>query len=276
MATYTIFVVGMEEQKLSLKQLKPKKLQALFNLDFEPTVLHGLNKKLVSFWEEESQTFEDLDVEEVYEVRIPTKKGHQSSHKLPGKIDIQRALFASAAVYEWDPVGYAKGRLHSHDFNEIIVSQGSELQYLVCFTEPELSSHGDRTCVLAFRGTNNFKDVMVDSYILPTTKFEGRVHAGFLHRAEEFPIQPFLQLLKKKKVDRILLCGHSLGGAISHLIALRILEKSKMENINPNAILSIAFGAPMFGDESVSRFVANNFPSKYCFIIIKHQQFIPY
>ncbi len=55
----------------------------------------------------------------------------------------------------------------------------------------------------------------------------GHFHKGFLKRSDVFnvgrgPYLPLLELLSKPE-RRIILCGHAVGGAVSHMILLRFL-----------------------------------------------------
>jgi putative lipase involved disintegration of autophagic bodies len=47
----------------------------------------------------------------------------------------------------------------------------------------------------------------------------GAAHAGFLDRAKTIPLEYFRRLLVRG--ERVVLTGHSLGGAVASLLALR-------------------------------------------------------
>ena len=98
-------------------------------------------------------------------------------------------------------------------------------------------------------------------------KAPGKFHAGFLNRAELFPLQKILADFCGK---HLVVCGHSLGGAISSIVATEILlEKEKrggdteMEEVAKD-VTNITFGSPLFGDEMVRRFcVEKGFANRF-------------
>ena len=75
----------------------------------------------------------------------------------------------------------------------------------------------------------------------------GRFHSGFLERAQTFPFEKFLFGKDYEGMD-IVLCGHSLGGAIASLAVIRMHVENKGHRLDNN-IKCITFGSPLFGDE---------------------------
>ena len=63
----------------------------------------------------------------------------------------------------------------------------------------------------------------------------------------------------------LVICGHSLGGAISSIVATEILierEKRPKEQF-PGEVINITFGSPLFGDDTARRFLEEkNFSAK--------------
>jgi hypothetical protein len=88
--------------------------------------------------------------------------------------------------------------------------------------------------VIAFRGTQQGRDVFTDAFIVPIP-YAGRLcHGGFAlaHRSVWKKILPHIDMKK-----RTLVCGHSLGGALAELSAAKLWKK------HPNLNL-VTFGKP--------------------------------
>ncbi|NBO38370.1 lipase family protein [bacterium] len=127
------------------------------------------------------------------------------------------------------------------------------------FNIPETSTNGfwaehEEFILLAIRGTQEPLDLLTDVDVQleqadNSSGSQGRVHRGFNSAAHTlFPHAQKAALTAKAKNKALIVTGHSLGGAIALLTALR-LEKL---NFPVHSIWS--FGAPQVGDE---RFVEN-------------------
>ena len=131
----------------------------------------------------------------------------------------------------------------------------SGARFLVATRRAEL---GDPLYVVAIVGTENSKDVKMD---LKTGKagFAGpdspeKVHQGFkefiqagptaIARNSGTPLPNFPELLKMNQRAKLLLTGHSLGGAAATLAGAYLIELG----INPSQIEVISFGAPAVGN----------------------------
>lgn len=131
----------------------------------------------------------------------------------------------------------------------------SGARFLVATRKPEL---GDPMYVVAIVGTENSKDVKID---LKTGKsgFAGpdspeKVHQGFkefiqagpsaVARSSGRPMPNLPELLKNNPRAKLILTGHSLGGAAATLAGAYLIELG----IRPNQIEVISFGAPAVGN----------------------------
>ncbi len=142
------------------------------------------------------------------------------------KEDLSRAIFCAQVVSHEDDAGAKKFLEQSQQthpgiqFDKIQMSLDSgdkEQKFLVAYAN-------DATFI-AFRGTKTLEDVtdtfQIDEYS------ERHFHKGFLKLSDLFnvgtgPYPPLLELLSKPG-RRIILCGHAVGGAVSHMILLRFL-----------------------------------------------------
>lgn len=87
-----------------------------------------------------------------------------------------------------------------------------------------LVAYAEDVIFIAFRGTQTLDDLATDLKMVNRPKFGGAFHAGFSKRADVFmgsdqnPMKGLLSLNK-----RIIFCGHSLGGAVAHMVLLGYL-----------------------------------------------------
>ncbi|XP_075241792.1 uncharacterized protein LOC142336765 [Convolutriloba macropyga] len=158
--------------------------------------------------------------------------------------DVQHSLILSNASYQNDPESYLTSAIHDHSFCSIVVSARESNRFIIAQCEES------DTFYIAFRGTGSWADLATDLSIAPTpdmnTVTPGNLHAGFLKRAASFPLRKILT--SDLFVDKnLVLCGHSLGGAISSIVYMQLLHKSQKVTIF-KSLKNITFGAPLFCD----------------------------
>jgi hypothetical protein len=110
-----------------------------------------------------------------------------------------------------------------HPFDTIVVSESSSQKSVIAPTKGRV--------VIAFKGTDSKSDVVADSSAVPKVLPNGKVHTGFYSRSELIPIILLINILKQGK--ELILCGHSLGGAVAHVTMIRLLESELFANL-PN------------------------------------------
>eukprot|EP00058_Branchiostoma_floridae_P004099 XP_002589587.1 hypothetical protein BRAFLDRAFT_81557 [Branchiostoma floridae] len=114
-------------------------------------------------------------------------------------------------------------------------------------------------------GTTSYEDILSDLSFWQSpcaddeSSMGGNCHAGFLKLASCFPINPILRrYVYGREVDkctRIVVCGHSMGGAVAHIVTLNLLADLKRHGRDTENIISIAIGAPYFGDREMRDYV---------------------
>lgn len=107
-----------------------------------------------------------------------------------------------------------------------------------------------RTAFVSFRGTSSWMDVMHDLDTRPVPadpllRPNASIHAGF--RLKFFSVKKQLEDLlihEKGKFDKIIITGHSLGGALATIAAPFLAELFPSKSIK-----CISFGAPRVGND---------------------------
>lgn len=112
---------------------------------------------------------------------------------------------------------------------------------------PERHAEGSQrgAAILALRGTQTLPDVSDDARLYQVDfEFGGQIHAGF----SEVYLQikdAVLDSLRKHSFSEIIVCGHSLGGAVAALLTVALATASDAPLID-----LICFATPRVGDEA--------------------------
>ena len=187
---------------------------------------------------------------------------------------VQNALVVSQAVYEEDPIDFLQTSYEKHNLKSVLSShKDSDCHFLLA------EERNDKTVYLSFQGSYDETDVLKDLQFYQKSaengKFRGKIHAGFLSLAERFP---FLKIITSKllKDKTLVVCGHSLGGAVSSIVTADILleqERRKFQNLKD--VINITFGAPSFGDTELRNFLEEKKISDKMFHLVAENDPIP-
>ncbi|KAM0676643.1 hypothetical protein BDAP_002755 [Binucleata daphniae] len=140
--------------------------------------------------------------------------------------------------------------IENEDLLEInLSSKKSSVKHIMFYDKTE------NTIVVSFRGTQSHHDALNDIDCEYVEFYDGFAHSGILNVAKKF-IKEHIELLKKcaekRKTNKILFTGHSLGGAISAFVYILVIENLLLTNYECKAI---CFSSPPI--------VSINFCSKY-------------
>ncbi|MEO6217611.1 MAG: lipase family protein [Sphingomonas sp.] len=108
------------------------------------------------------------------------------------------------------------------------------------------AANDDGQAIIAFRGTqaDSFRDLITDAtFILENWDRPGRVHSGFSAALSSI-LAPIESWLRDTNPSRLLLTGHSLGGALATVLAARLVDGDR-------PIELVTFGSPRVGDEAL-------------------------
>jgi len=167
------------------------------------------------------------------------------------------ALLASEAVYQESPQRYIN--THPKTFARYLktaypagLPEGSGI-FNVAF---------GNTVIVAFRGTAKTEDLMADLNFPTTHKMNGRVHQGFYERSRKYDrvMQLIIGFLRDGK--EVVLTGHSLGGAVASMMALRLLLNDDGTDLDAKSykqLLCVTFGSPLVGDKAIADSIQKDF-----------------
>ncbi len=100
------------------------------------------------------------------------------------------------------------------------------------------------TLIFAFRGTMTDDELKADMNLSQVTWFEDiRVHRGFLGVYRMY--RDYLLKWLTTPHNRVYVTGHSLGGAVTSLLCLDLVER-----IGERDVFGVTFGAPRVGNEA--------------------------
>lgn len=117
----------------------------------------------------------------------------------------------------------------------------------------------DKIVVVAFRGTNDWKDVAKDTWCAPRPWRDGIVHDGFLFALNKVEKRVLAEMRAQGAKDkRIWITGHSLGGAMAYIFAHNCAVEYELP---PCGV--ITFGQPRCFDRTVCNFVNKKLRTKY-------------
>merc|ERR1711892_180659 len=271
----TVSYLGTEH-KVDIEDVNSEDLKDLFGFDFEVKCLLEVEteKTVLIKKKEKLKSGFSYVIQPPAGAVMARPPEYLDSWVFQNQEIIQHALIVSKAVYETNPTDYLYTTLKDHNLKSLLRSQNGDCHFLLA---EELDSN---RIYLSFRGTEDTKDLTEDLRIYQKAAVSGlargKFHAGFLTRAELFPLQKILadeKLLKKS----LIVCGHSLGGAIKAIVTTEILiekEKRPKDQFIEN-VINITFGAPLFGDETARKFLEERKFSEKMFHFVAEKDPVP-
>ncbi|CAH1229839.1 Hypp253 [Branchiostoma lanceolatum] len=287
-------------RKLRLKDATPKRLKQALKLPRYPDVLVDMEQDEAIFLDGDGidSLFADLLANKEYEVQVEDAADttDETSKKAPasampprlsdkvGMDDIQRAMMCCQAIYQDGPERVVQflnkpENLCLHNFGEVCVSRHGRLTYMLAETDDK------DDLFIAFRGTQSYEDILSDLSIWQGSGTQGesamggKCHAGFLNLASCFPVDPILRKYVYSRdgdnYARIVVCGHSMGGAVAHIVTLNMLADLKRCGRDTDKVMSIAIGAPFFGDCEMRNYAEKHDLSDNLLTIVNQNDPVP-
>lgn len=134
-------------------------------------------------------------------------------------------------------------------------------------------SLSDSHYIVACRGSTDISDAIADLKFMHRSMnllSPGAAHAGFLDRAKTIPLEYFRRLLVRG--EKVVLAGHSLGGAVASLLALRLLEATG--RWCHAQVQCYTFGCPFFADCRLARYI-NKFYQQHFVHVVSKNDIVP-
>lgn len=157
---------------------------------------------------------------------------------------------ATAALRAYDPPAVAR---------PLIEAMGCRVEFVERLeTDTQgFAAWNDEQVLVAFRGTESIRDLLHDLTFRKTPyPFGGKVHQGF-YRAAESVFDQVIQIVKRLKGRRIIVCGHSLGAALAAITAHGLRRKM----IRIHAVY--LFGCPRVFNAAAADTYDSDLPSTY-------------
>ena len=131
----------------------------------------------------------------------------------------------------------------------------------------------EKILFVSVRGSETKMDWIQDAHMKLTDPFHGlpgKIHSGFSNRARQVPIEFYVNKIVNEGY-RCVFTGHSLGGAVATLLAIRVLfhEKIRGKSEFSKNVLCVGFGTPAVGNEAFVKYVNNIYKENFHFYINK-------
>jgi len=137
--------------------------------------------------------------------------------------------------------------------------------------------HSEKTMYIVFRGSSSILNWIDDLEFIKTpyltyNECQCHVHKGFYSattHVKNATIKSIWKLYKEYKYDNIIVTGHSLGAAISQLIAMEL----RAMNIKSHVL---NFGQPRIGDTKYAEFVNTILSEQELYRITHNKDMVPH
>jgi len=133
-----------------------------------------------------------------------------------------------------------------------------------------------REQVLTIRGTANMRNILTDALAFPvplwSCGYRLKVHRGFF-KASESIFSWIMKFGEYSKTKNITITGHSLGGAVSAILAL-MFEDHNRRNAGTGQVYCVNFGQPKFCLSQSANTINKILDNRYL-RVVNHNDLVP-
>ena len=174
---------------------------------------------------------------------------------------LQNALFCSLAVYEYNPLHFLEEgpRKGFHTVNHIVafgtcMSDGKPVQKCLVATSKNPETE-ETMLIVAFQGSVTKED-WIDNLTVSQeadNRYVGKFHKGYLRRSKSISSEDILSGAKYYNASKIITCGHSLGGCVSSVVHMNLVQEC-FDRFERRNIINITFGSTSIGNEDLEKY----------------------
>ena len=195
---------------------------------------------------------------------------------------LQNSVFLVLATYEENPHDFIRHKKNMMTVDEIVAvgeftdAEKNNRQLCIIGVDKARDDNRMSTLYIAFTGSQTTTDwkANLDFTLTPDEKLFGKVHHGFSKRSELISPEEIYNLADFFQVQRVITCGHSLGGAVSSLVHLNFIDYMETNNIELKTA-NLTFGAPLFGNERLWRCVKEDWKCNQMFHFVAVEDLVP-
>ena len=238
------------------------RVQRMFLLDTEPACVYKVMTG-------ERVAFGDLKPGFTYKLEDGGKIPNQQLHT-------QNAVMMANAVYQENPSPteyLSSSSTHHTIYTVLAISQYSDQKLMLALGEVKEK----KVLYVAFRGTKSWEDAMADADIKQRGRQDipgGTFHSGFESRSRVLPAWQILNFAEREDCETIVVCGHSLGGAVAAVSATSLGIELKKQN-KEISTYCITFGAPLFANETVRQYCQQQMFDQHMMHFVGYKDIVP-
>ena len=178
--------------------------------------------------------------------------------------DVAAAAVLSEVVYKAEDVGHEAAEKAARRLEALLpveLDLGSLSWSPVGQRQAYVMAETDDTLYVSFLGTKRPLDILSSLDMKGTATYlsalgpAAKVHKGYVSRAASVPTEQLWRLAVARG-RRLVFSGHSMGGAVAHLCALRLL--TQLPGHMHSTVSAVGFATPPLGNAAVAAGVATN------------------
>ena len=145
---------------------------------------------------------------------------------------------------------------------------GFDVRYISLTNAAACVAWNDEATIIAFCGTDDAADLVVDMKLFRVAVPEGLMHLGFYNEYMRIEQAVIAAIPSDNRERKLWLTGHSLGGAMAAICGYSLSKKG----INVDSLAT--FGQPMFANKAMANFLTKQSKER-CLRFVNERDIIP-